>query len=124
MPAKLKTMLQIPSNAVPEYDEIVITSTMTPVHFAKAGETATGNLEVGDALEVDAGGNYVKVEKYSVHYLLLLAGVVVYKGHEVLEGAELAAAMTRRPNARNEYKATGYDVLENKGIKPPTATIT
>jgi len=123
MPAKLKTALQIPSDDVPDYDEVVITSTITPVHFAKEGQEPTGNIEIGDKLAVDENGDYIKEEKYAVHYMLLLAGVVVYKGHQVLEGADLLEAMTRRPNARSEYKTTGYDVLEAKGIKPADATI-
>ena len=125
MPAKLNTAIQIPSDNVPDYDEVLITSTITPVHFAKEGDEApSGNIEVGDTLAVDEGGNYIKEEKYAVHYLLLNAGVVVYKGHEVLEGDDLIAAMSRRPNARTEIKDTGYDVLENKNIVPNNATIT
>lgn len=124
MPARLATALQIPSDNVPNYDEVVITSTITPVHFAKEGEEVpSGNIEVGDTLATDENGDYIKTEKYAVHYMLLLAGVVVYKGHEVLEGADLLEAMTRRPNARTEYKNTGYDVLEVKGIKPANAII-
>ena len=125
MPAKLQTALQIPSDSVPNYDEVVIINTLTPIHFAKKGEDIpSGNIEVGDTLKKDGEENYIKAEKYAVHYLLLLAGVVVYKGQTVLEGEDLLAAMTRRPNARTEYKDTGYDVLEVAGIKPANATIT
>ena len=125
MPAKLQTAIQVPSDGVPNYDEVVITSTITPIHFAKEGEEVpSGNIEVSDTLAVDVNGKYIKEEKYAVHYMLLLAGKVVYKGHQVLEGAELVTAMGRRPNARNEIKDTSYDVLEVAGIKPATATIT
>ena len=119
MPAKLNIAIQVPSDNVPNYDEVLITNTLTPVHF-----NGNGNIEIGATIEVDDNGYYVKSEKYSVHYLLLSSGVVVYKGSIELSGDELLSAMTRRPNARTEMKDTGYDVLNNKNIIPSNATIT
>ena len=119
MPAKLNTAIQIPSDNVPNYDEVLITNTLTPVHF-----NGTGNIEVGDTIDIDENGDYTKTEKYSVHYILLNAGVVVYKGSLVLEAVELATAMTRRPNARTEIKDTAYDILKDKNIIPNNAVLT
>jgi len=118
MPAKLNTAIQIPSDNVPDYDEVLITSTITPVHF-----NGNGNIEVGEPIETDGDGNYIKSEKYAVHYLLLNAGVVVYKGHVELEDDELITAMGRNPNARGEIKSTAYDILNNRGLVPTGAVI-
>ncbi len=118
MPAKLATELQIPNDDVPNYDEVVITSIITPVHF-----NGNGNIEIGDTLETDENGSYLKTEKHVTHYLLLLAGVVVYKGHIELEGEELIAAMGRNPKARGEMKGSAYDILNDKGVIPASATI-
>ena len=117
MPAKLTTELQIPSDNVPNYDEVVITSIITPVHF-----NGNGNIEIGDTIEADENG-YIKTEKHVTHYLLLLAGVVVYKSHIELEGADLITAMGRNPNARNEMKNSAYDILNEKGLVPNNAAI-
>jgi len=45
MPAKLNTAIQIPSDDVPDYDEVLITNTFTPVHF-----NGNGNIEVGNTI--------------------------------------------------------------------------
>ena len=119
MPAKLNTAIQIPSDGVPDYDEVLITNTFTPVHFY-----GNGNIEIGDIIKADENGDYIKSEKYAVHYALLNAGVVVYKGVIELKGDELVTAMTRRPNARTEIKDTAYDILKDKNIVPNNADIT
>lgn len=128
MPAKLQTELQIPSDSIPNYDEVVVTSIITPVHFSTRRDgdgaaLADGNIEIGDTLLVDGDGNYEKSEKHVTHYLLLLAGVVVYRGHVELTGAELVTAMGRNPNARNEIKNAAYDILSDKAIVPNNATV-
>ena len=119
MPAKLNTAIQIPSDDVPDYDEVLITNTITPVYF-----NGNGNIEIGDTLEIDDQGDYTKTEKYSVHYILLRLGIVVYKGSSTLEGSDLAIAISRRPNARTEIKDTAYDVLQDKNIIPNNAVLT
>lgn len=118
MPAKLVTELQVPSDNVPNYDEVIITSIVTPVHF-----NGNGNIEIGDTIETDAEGVYTKTEKHVTHYALLLAGVVVYKGYVELAQEELVEAMTRNPNTRDEMKNSAYDILINKGVIPTGSEI-
>lgn len=134
MPAKLQSSLSIPSDIPPGYDEVLITEVIAAINYAAPGDITkdergndmvrpSGNIEVGDMLPVDVNGVYHSEEKYSVHFLLLNAGEVVYKGNVIIDGPALQNAETRNPGARDAIKYSAYEVLENQGIVPAGATI-
>lgn len=118
MPRKNSKAINIAQTLQVMADEWLITSVISVAHY-----NGDGNIEVGDTVEVDEDGEYLGVEKFAVHYLVLLAGVVVDKGSLEVNGAELVTLMGKNPRARNAIKTAGYDALERGNIAPASSIV-
>lgn len=112
MPLKNDEAVQVQSTVI-NANEWLIISISIDVHFK--------GLRKGEAIPVDADGNYEKTEKFSVTYLRLLDGVFIGHNRVELTDSQMVELITKNPTARDAIKKAGYDAISVIGEAPDTS---
>jgi len=95
MPKVLKTPKPI-EESVPTYTKLILKGIYIANNIkSPSEEVISGNVRLGDAVDVDENGDVITEYRASAPYVLLNENnVIVKEGHCELNGVELALAMT------------------------------
>ena len=123
MTAKVQTPIPTPSELIPDFDTLEIINVNVVTHLQKLIESGfSGNIDIGDELKVDGSNNIIFETKLVIHYVLVLANVIVYQDVLELTDAEFTAAPTST-GFKNSLSALAFTLLKDANVIPQSAVI-